>query len=256
MAFSIGLLPDFNGTGFQTGTVLTPAFLNNLCGNVNGWIQGTGPTVKSFEIDGVGANSSTVAAGSLRVSGSIISGDRAQLFDTFCGQSLSTGNWTTATGTVSIVDDSANAANGAVKVDATAGGVHNFETRPLGLPGDFLLRGRFRVTGVTASSSIGFGCRTVADTAFLIDGSQSTTNWRVLVNGASTAANGTPVAINATYSEFEMQRTGNTITFKINGTLLHTATSPTLTGATIRSSANGAGILWGDWISFFTVYGA
>jgi hypothetical protein len=252
---SIGaiLSPPF----WLNGTVLTPTWLQTVQDNINGWIAGTGPTLKSLQIDGVGGNASTTAAGNLQISGSIITGDRPQLFDTFCGQSLSTGNWTTATGTVSIVDDSANGANGAVKIDASAGGTQNIETRPLGLTGDFLLRGRFRTTGVTASSSIAFGFRGVGyETAFLLDGAASTTNWRVLIGGASTAPNGTPFAVSATYAEFEIKRVATAVTMSVNGTVLHTLSSGTMTSDTIRSSASSAGILWGDWISFATVYGA
>lgn len=231
------------------GTVATPTWGTIVQDDINAMLDGT-VSLKSVTIDGVGGVAASGTAGSINTN------DRPQLFDTFAGQSLSTSNWVTPTGTVTIVDDSTVGGNGTVKVDATAGGTHFFETRQLALPGDFLVRGRFRVTGVGASSSIAFGFRGGSDSAaFLIDGSQSTTNWRVLIANASTAANGTPVAISASYMEYEIQRVGSSITFKINGTLLHTATSGTMTSDTLRASAVGAGILYSDWISFATFYG-
>lgn len=175
---------------------------------------------------------------------------RLEFLDSFTGQSINTFVWKTPTGTVSIVDDSANGANGCGKVDASAGGSHNIETQPLALPGDFRLRGRLRITGVTGSSSIAFGFRGTNEVAFLIDGTNSTTNWRALITGTgSTPANGTPAAINATYLEFEIKRVGTLITMSINGVVFHTVTSATMTSDTVRVSAIGAGIVFADRVS-------
>lgn len=175
---------------------------------------------------------------------------RTQVLDSFTGQSVNTGIWKTPVGTVTIIDDSANGGNGAVKIDATAGGTHNIETQPFALAGDFTLRGRLRVTGVTAASVITLGMRVASDTAFLLEGSTSTVVWRALASGASVPANGTPAAVSAVFAEFELKRTGTLITMTVNGVLHHSLTSGVLTGSTLKAQAAGAGILFVDRIEF------
>lgn len=68
---SIGLISS--PATWLNGTVLPPSWAQTVQDNNNGWINGTGPTLKSLQIDGVGGAASATPAGNLAVSGSITS---------------------------------------------------------------------------------------------------------------------------------------------------------------------------------------
>jgi hypothetical protein len=55
---------------WQNGTVLTPTWAQTVQDNINGWLAGTGPTLKSLQVDGVGGNASVTPSGTLQVSAS------------------------------------------------------------------------------------------------------------------------------------------------------------------------------------------
>lgn len=47
------------------GTVLEPAWAQRVQDNINGWMNGTGATMKMLQIDGVGGNPTTAPAGTV-----------------------------------------------------------------------------------------------------------------------------------------------------------------------------------------------
>jgi hypothetical protein len=171
--------------------------------------------------------------------------------DHFVGQSLSTAHFLTPTGTTSIIDDSANGGSGTLKIDGSGGGTNQVDTQNVSAgTGDFRLRARLRVTGVGGASSIGFGFRSGGiNAAFIIDGPTSTTNWRVLVDGVNTAPNGTAAAVNAAYKEFIIERKGGTLSFTVDGVVLHSvAHAGNIAGNPMRMQSNSAGILFVDYV--------
>jgi hypothetical protein len=171
--------------------------------------------------------------------------------DHFIGSAVATHLWNPSN-SPTIIDDSANGAHGACQMLGASGQglittAGAFGTR------DFRFEARVRVAGVTGTSQlfagIGFGSN---DLFFQIKGASSTTNWRVSVNTVDTAPNGTPVAISAGYVTLELTRTANVVTFKINGTTLHSipvyATS--LTPCAVSLAALTAGNMFADYAVF------
>lgn len=147
--------------------------------------------------------------------------------DNFTGQSPDAGIWKTPTGSVTIVDDSANGGSGAARFDGT-GSTAELKTQPLVLgTGDFTASARLRISGaVGAASGASFGIdgpggsQTVR---FRIQGSISTTNWLVWIDSSGgISGNGTPVLISSSYANFEVKRKSNIVTFSIDGVILHT----------------------------------
>lgn len=175
--------------------------------------------------------------------------------DHFTGQSLDTGRWLTATGTVSIVDDSANGGNGTCKIDGSGGGTNQIKTRPLALgAGDFRVRARMRVSGVGASTFAGvFVTDGVNGTGIHVDGSFSTTQWYIWDNGSHFP--GTPtLTIDAAYHDVVIERVSGTITFWFDGVQVFTQShAASVTGSDLRMEANGAGIIWADYCELTTI---
>ena len=175
------------------------------------------------------------------------------LYDHFLGQTTATGLWLTpivaGAGTVSTGEDVANGASGIVALNSGAGGSATLQCQQLALgTTDFKMYFRVRVSGVTATSSLSFGLVSGAGSAelrFYVQGSVSTTNWRVAVDSVPTAPNGTPAAISASYADFVISRQSNVAIFSVNGTTLHTV-NPYSTSANtgfVRLSASTAGII-------------
>jgi len=60
-------------SSWALGTVITPAFLQNVTDNINSWIAGTGSTFKSLQVDGTGGSASTQTSGTIGVSAQVAS---------------------------------------------------------------------------------------------------------------------------------------------------------------------------------------
>jgi len=58
---SIGLIGS--PSSWLNGTVLTPTWAQTVQDNINGWINGTGPTLRSLQIDGVGGVAPSAVSG-------------------------------------------------------------------------------------------------------------------------------------------------------------------------------------------------
>jgi hypothetical protein len=171
--------------------------------------------------------------------------------DHFIGSAVGTERWSLSN-SPTVIDDSANGAHGSCQMLGASGQGIITTACALGTR-DFRFEARLRVAGVTGSSQlfagIGFGSN---DLFFQVKGSSSTTNWRVSVNTVDTAPNGTPVAIIAGYVTLELTRTANVVTFKINGTTLHTIASyaTSLTPGAISIAALTAGNVFLDYVRF------
>jgi len=66
---AIGLITS--PSSWALGTVITPTFLQNVTDNINGLMNGTGPTFKALQVDGIGGNASTQTSGTVGVSAQI-----------------------------------------------------------------------------------------------------------------------------------------------------------------------------------------
>jgi hypothetical protein len=172
--------------------------------------------------------------------------------DEFTGSAVGTETWNTITGAPTLPDESANGGFGTVKLDGAVN--QQIKSSPLAMgTSDFRWKARMRTTTVNGTSSIICGVVAgVNSLAFYCDGAVSTTNWRIHLNGVSTAANGTPVTFSATYADFVIEKIGTTVTFKVNTTLLHTqaAYASSLTGAMCHlTSTAGTGVQWIDSVN-------
>jgi hypothetical protein len=158
------------------------------------------------------------------------------VFDHFVGGAIDTGDWSTISGTT-INDDSANGSFGAVRLDSSGGG-QSLVSGNLALgTADFLLRARLRVANVSGSTQMSFGVNTSTNLNlnFKIDGGVST-NWRLFIDNSNTAPTAT-IAVSSSYKILEIERTGTTVVFRIDGAVLHTLSgtyATNLTGANVQ----------------------
>lgn len=67
------------------GTVVAPQWLQTVQDNINSWIAGTGPTLKSLQIDGTGGSASTVPAAQLKIAPAVLSTTPLALFANSAG---------------------------------------------------------------------------------------------------------------------------------------------------------------------------
>jgi hypothetical protein len=183
---------------------------------------------------------------------------RPLVCDDFTGDSLNRGQWAnisaTAPGVASFVDDSANGAFGCYKFDGSAGlggtgiSLYTNAIMPFGTTRDFYMRWVGRLTNFDANSicRVGFG----AVLGFLHLGSADATNWRVYVNGVSTATNTATVALNTAYKLFEIERVDAVTSWYIDNVLVHEETGALTTGTTVGmqnvQNASSTLIMWND----------
>lgn len=69
---SIGLITS--PASWLNGTPASPTWFQTVQDNINGMLNGTGPTFKSLRIDGVGGSTSSIDPGTLSTSGAIYAG--------------------------------------------------------------------------------------------------------------------------------------------------------------------------------------
>jgi hypothetical protein len=178
--------------------------------------------------------------------------NRTIVEDHFTGSVVGTDRWITS-GSPTVVDDSANGANGSCQLVGASSQSISIKNCAFGTS-DFKFEAHIRVSGVTSSTNIivGVGNVFVNGLSFYIAGSVSTTYWGVSIDNVATAPNGTPVAISSGYVTLELTRTSNAVTFKINGTTLHTIASYTtsLTPGSIFMNSAISGILFIDYVRF------
>lgn len=204
-------------SSFYQGTVVSPAFLNSVKSDLNNLIANHW----QYEV----------------------------VKDHFCGSAVSTAFWSTISGSPTTVDDSSNGGHGCVLLDGTTGmgGGQVIATRPLALStSDFRLRMRLRTPSMTGTAVHLLGlvkASTSKHLEFYALGSDSTTNWRVYIDGAFTSPNGTAASISSSHQTFEIVRASNVVTFYVNGVALHTISSYTsdLSGAEFTLSATTSG---------------
>jgi hypothetical protein len=152
--------------------------------------------------------------------------------DHFVGSAIDTGRWTGG-GSPTAVDDSASGGSGAALLDGSSGGGAGqyIQTLPLALStSNFRLYVRMRNLSIAGTSNIQVGVTnsgTGKNLLFYIDGSTSTTNFRVAIDNASTPPNGTAAAISSSYKDFIITRVSNAVTFSVDGVALHTIGSYT-----------------------------
>lgn len=188
---------------------------------------------------------------------------RELVCDDFLGDSLDRGQWKNVTlvgaGATSIVDDSANGGSGVYKFDVNNAGAAAaiLETQPIVVGSDdFYFRARVKTTGVTAKTTfvLGFDSKV----GFWLDGSGSTTNWKLLINGLAVSPT-SAIAVSTSYQLFEIERISGVTRFYVDGVEVHqTSTAIAISANALKidtSNTNGIGGLGGFlWVDSFEAW--
>lgn len=169
-------------------------------------------------------------------------GNPRPISDGFDAATLDSRCWSNTMGNVGVV-------GGELRVEAGAGyTMAEMATRGMGV-GDFSLRARVKVSGLTPASSLSIGWRNGPDSlSFLVPVGSAPATWHALVGGANVdLAQAVPVS--SDFAELELSRVGPVVTFLIDGQLVDSRdVADDLSASTVRVTANGAGAVIVDSI--------
>jgi hypothetical protein len=180
--------------------------------------------------------------------------------DDFLGSAISTLLWTTS-GTVTVVDDSANGGGGSARLNATGGTPASLTTLPIkiidgldapGKTGQFRFTSRIRTATKSGTLVCGLNSATASEDAYVgFDAGDTHFKYKVGVTTTVTAI--TPSAVG--YDTVDLWRSSGNLTIAINGTIVYGPTTFAGGGSGIKPAAEvsvtGNGDVYVDSVALF-----